>query len=142
CITDPIGAAGRTFVYRYGCSRIIADASVIKRQLVRDNGIAPEKIEVVGSAVDLSRFHPGRDGAKFRSEFNIAPDAPLITNVGMIRPDKGQLTLVEAARLVLKKRADARFILVGEGTGVRKKGARVREAIARERLEDRILMLG
>jgi glycosyltransferase involved in cell wall biosynthesis len=129
CITDPIEGANRTFVYRYGCSRIIADAPVIKRQLVADNRIAPEKIEVIGSAVDLSRFHPNRDTTKFRSEFGIPANAPLIVNVGMIRPDKGQLTLVEAARLALQQRPDARFVFVGEGTGSRKLGIRLHEAI-------------
>lgn len=142
CITDPIEGARRAFIYRYGCSRIIADAPVIKRQLVADNGVAPEKIEVIGSAVDLSRFHPNRDATKFRSEFGIPLDAPLIVNIGMIRPDKGQLTLVEAARAVLQERPDARFVFVGEGTGLRKLGIRVREAIERYGLEHRILMLG
>lgn len=97
---------------------------------------------MIGSAVDLSRFHPNRDVTKFRTEFGIPPDAPLIVNVGMIRPDKGQLTLVEAARLVLQERPDARFVFVGEGTGLRKLGIRVREAIERYGLEHRILMLG
>lgn len=142
CITDPIEGANRAFVYRYGCSAIIADAPVIKRQLVADNGIDPRKIEVIGSAVDLSRFHPNRDATKFRDEFGIPPDAPLIVNIGMIRPDKGQLTLVEAARLVLQERPDARFVFVGEGTGLRKQGIRLREAIERYGLEHRILMLG
>ena len=142
CITDAIGGANRAFVYRYGCSRIIADAPVIKRQLVADNGIAPEKVEVIGSAVDLSRFHPNRDKTKFRTELGIPANVPLIVNVGMIRPDKGQLILVEAARLVLQQMPDARFIFVGEGTGSRKLGIRVHEAIERYGLQHRILMLG
>ena len=60
----------------------------------------------------------------------------------MIRPDKGQLTLVEAARLALQQRPDARFVFVGEGTGSRKLGIRLHEAIERYGLEHRILMLG
>jgi glycosyltransferase involved in cell wall biosynthesis len=141
CITDPIGGANRAFVFRHGCSRIVADAPVIKRQLVEENGISPEKIEVIGSAVDLSRFHPNHDKQKFRSEIGIS-DAPLIVNIGMIRPDKGQLTLVEAARTVLQRRPDARFVFVGEGTGARKLGLRLREAIERYGLTERVLMLG
>lgn len=142
CITDPVGSANRAFVFRHGCSRIVADASVIKRQLVKENGILPEKIEVIGSAVDLSRFHPNRDKQKFRSEIGIPAEAPLIVNIGMIRPDKGQLTLVEAARTVLRRHPDARFVFVGEGTGVRKLGLRLREAIERYGITERVLMLG
>jgi glycosyltransferase involved in cell wall biosynthesis len=142
CITDPIGGANRAFVFRHGCSRIVADAPVIKRQLVKENGIPPEKIEVIGSAVDLSRFHPNRDKQKFRSEIGVPEDAPLIVNIGMIRPDKGQLTLVEAARTVLQQYPDARFVFVGEGTGTRKLGLRLREAINRYGLSEHVLMLG
>ena len=141
CITDPL-RGGRAFIYRHGCSRILVDAPVIKRQLVADNGIAPEKIEVVGSAVDLSRFRPDVEPARLRDELGIPAHARIVVNVGMIRPDKGQLLLVEAASLVLRDCGDAHFVLVGEGTGLRKKGARVREAIDRAGLEERVHMLG
>lgn len=142
CITDQIERGNRAFTYRYGCSRIIADAPIIKRQLVETTGIRAEKIEVIGSAVDLTRFRPGRDTKGFRSEIGIPADVPLIVNIGMIRPDKGQLMLVEAARIVLQQRPDARFVFVGEGTGVRKRGLRLRQAIERYGLADRLLMLG
>ncbi|MBV9009036.1 MAG: glycosyltransferase [Verrucomicrobia bacterium] len=141
CITDPLRGR-RAFVYRHGCSRILVDAPVIKRQLIADNGIAPAKIEVVGSAVDLARFRPDVQPAKLREELGIPASSEIIVNVGMIRPDKGQVLLVEAAALVLRERPDAHFVLVGEGTGLRKKGARVREAIARAGLAERVHMLG
>src|SRR5205823_9817941 len=38
----------------------------------------------------------------------------LIGNVEMIRTDKGQLVLVEAAPLVLHMRPDFRFVIVGQ----------------------------
>src|SRR5438093_13062343 len=56
CITDPLGNRARGFIYQYGCSKIVADAKVIKKQLIEQNGISPEKITVIGSAVDLSKF--------------------------------------------------------------------------------------
>jgi len=36
CITDPIGSKGRAFVFKHGCSNIVADASVIKHELVQE----------------------------------------------------------------------------------------------------------
>jgi glycosyltransferase involved in cell wall biosynthesis len=91
CITDTIGSKSRAFVFKHGCSQIVADASVIKRQLVDEHGVDPAKIQVIGSAVDLERFRPPRDRTKFRREIGVRDEAPLIGNVGMIRPDKGQL---------------------------------------------------
>jgi glycosyltransferase involved in cell wall biosynthesis len=142
CITDPIGSKGRAFVFKHGCSQIVADASVIKRQLIEEHGINPAKIAVIGSAVDLEKFKPPRDRTKFRREIGIGDNTPLIGNVGMIRPDKGQLVLVEAARLVLQKRRDARFVIVGQGTGILKRGINVRKAIDQAELADKIIMAG
>jgi len=142
CITDPIGSKGRAFVFKHGCSQIVADASVIKRHLVAEHGVDPAKIEVIGSAVDLEKFKPPRNRAKFRREIGLGDNTPLIGNVGMIRPDKGQLVLVEAAPLVLQKRPDARFVIVGQGTGILKRGINVRNAIDQAGLADRIIMAG
>jgi len=142
CITDPIGSKGRAFVFKHGCSQIVADASVIKRHLVAEHGADPAKIEVIGSAVDLEKFKPLRNRAKFRREIGLGDNTPLIGNVGMIRPDKGQLVLVEAAPLVLQKRPDARFVIVGQGTGILKRGINVRNAIDRAGLADKIIMAG
>ena len=142
CITDPIGTRSRAFVFKHGCSQIVADASVIKRELVQEHGIDPAKIEVIGSAVDLEKFKPPRDRTRFRRDIGVSDDAPLIGNVGMIRPDKGQLELVKAAPLVLEKRPDTRFVIVGQGTGILKRGINVRNAIDRAGLADKIIMAG
>jgi len=142
CITDPIGSQSRAFVFKHGCSQIVADASVIKRELVEQHGIDPAKIEVIGSAVDLEKFKPPRDRIKFRREIGVGDETPLIGNVGMIRPDKGQLELVKAAPIVLENCPDARFVIVGQGTGILKRGINVRNAIDRAGLADKIIMAG
>ena len=142
CITDPIASRSRAFVFKHGCSQVVADASVIKRQLVEEHGVDPAKIEVIGSAVDLEKFKPPRDRTKFRREIGVPDEIPLIGNIGMIRPDKGQLELVKAAPLVLQKRPDARFVIVGQGTGILKRGINVRNAIDRAGLADKIIMAG
>jgi glycosyltransferase involved in cell wall biosynthesis len=142
CITDPIGSRSRAFVFKHGCSQIIADASVIKRQLVEKHGIDPAKIEVIGSAVDLEKFKSPCDRTGFRREIGVGDNVPLIGNVGMIRPDKGQLELVKSAPLVLDKRPDARFVIVGQGTGILKRGINVRNAIDRAGLAEKIIMAG
>lgn len=142
CITDPVRSKSRALVFKYGCSQIVADASVIKDDLVRKHGVDPAKIEVIGSAVDLEKFKPPRDRMKFRREVGLSADTPLIGNVGMIRPDKGQRVLVDAARVVLEQRPDARFVIVGQGTGILKRGINVMNAIDRAGLADKVIMTG
>jgi glycosyltransferase involved in cell wall biosynthesis len=142
CITDPLGNRVRGFIYKYGCSKIVADAEVIKKQLIEQNGISPEKITVIGSGVDLSKFKAGRDGMKFRQEMGFYAETPIIANIGMIRSDKGQLRLMKAALVVLQQRPDARFIFVGQGTGDRRIETKLRQAIYDSGLENKIIMLG
>lgn len=142
CITDPLGNKSRAFIYRHGCAKIVADAGVIKKQLVEQNGISPDKIEVIGSGVDLSKFSPDRSGMKFRTEMGYAPDTPIIANIGMIRSDKGQMKLMKAALIVLRERPDARLIFVGQGTGDRWRERKLRQAIYDSGLENKIIMLG
>jgi glycosyltransferase involved in cell wall biosynthesis len=142
CITDPLGKKQRAFIYRHGCAKIVADAQVIKNEFIEQYGIAPDKIEVIGSAVDLEKFSPKRDPMKFRREVGLAADVPIIANVGMIRPDKGQFNLVEAARIVLHQRPDAHFVFVGEATGGRSREKWVRRAIDRAGLNGNVMMMG
>jgi glycosyltransferase involved in cell wall biosynthesis len=142
CITDPLGNKNRAFIYKYGCAKIVADAQVIKKQLVEQNGVSPEKIDVIGSGVDLTKFKPGRDGMKFRSEMGYSAETPIIANIGMIRSDKGQMKLMKAALIVLQQRPEARFIFVGQGTGDRWPEKKLRQAIYDSGLENKIIMLG
>ena len=142
CITDPLGQKKRAFIYRHGCAKIVADAQVIKNEFVEQYGIASNKIEVIGSAVDLEKFSPKRDPLKFRREVGLPAETPIIANIGMIRPDKGQFNLVEAARIVRHQRPDAHFVFVGEATGGRSREKWVRKAIDRAGLNGNVLMMG
>ncbi len=141
-ITDPVGGPNRAWIYRHGCSRIITVAKLIKLQMMRDNGIDPGKIEVVGNAVDLVKFRPDQDGSPFRRELGIDARVPLIANVGMIRPDKGQELLIDAAEIVLRRQPETRFALIGKGTGNRKLERDLKARIVERGLAERILMVG
>jgi glycosyltransferase involved in cell wall biosynthesis len=142
CITDPVGSGARAFIYKHGCTKIVADARVIQDRLVAENGIAPGKVEFVPSAVDLEKFSPTVDPSKFRAELGLAPDTPLIINVGMIRSDKGQSRLIKAARIVLQRHPEARFVFVGKGTGSGRQEAGLKEAASSPELKGKVFVLG
>lgn len=142
CVIDPLGNKHRAFIYKYGCAKIVADAQVIKKQLVEENGVPADKIEVIGSGVDLAKFGPNGDGMNFRTEMGYSARTPIIANIGMIRTDKGQVKLVRAARMVLRRRPEVRFVFVGQGTGDGWGEKRLRQAICHSGLENKILMLG
>ena len=117
-ITNPVKAAWhRSIVYRRGCSRVVAAAECIRRDLIARNGVAPERIRVIGEGVDLAEFNPACDGSAFRRDFAVASDEVLFGLVAMIRPEKGHLTFIAAAEKVMASHPRARFAIVGCGTG-------------------------
>lgn len=117
-ITNPVKPDWhRSVVYRRGCSRVIAAAACIRRDLIARNGVAPDRVTVIGEGVDLTEFNPGRDGSAFRRDFAVANDEVLFGLVAMIRPEKGHLTYLAAAETVLAQCPTARFAIVGCGTG-------------------------
>lgn len=75
-----------------------------------------DRFELVYNGVDLSRVNADSSrGAGFRRRFNILDDKKIIVQVSWIIPEKGITDLVEVARIVTSKRADAQFVIVGDG---------------------------
>jgi glycosyltransferase involved in cell wall biosynthesis len=102
-------------IWRRGSDRVIVVSEVLKRRLAA-MGVSSAKIEVINEGIDLAEFDFRRTGDKIRNEFNIPPGCKVIANIGMIRTNKGQRYLVEAADAIVAAIPDVRFLLVGEAT--------------------------
>lgn len=75
----------------------------------------PERIVVVGNAVEPADFDLPRDaGRRKREELGLA-DGILVGTVGRLVEAKAYDLLLEAARTVCAARSDVRFVLVGRG---------------------------
>lgn len=90
---------------------IVAVCASIKRGLVAA-GVPGDKIEVIYSGTDVARFHPGVDGVAVRRELGLAPDAFLITQIG-VRSWRGWRDVLDAMREVAPQCARARLLFVG-----------------------------
>ena len=82
--------------------------------LVQD-GIASERIEVIHSGTDLSRFENIARKEGLRAELGIPEGARVIGNVGFLVGHKAHEYLLEAAAIVLKEIPEAFVVIVGEG---------------------------
>ena len=76
-----------------------------------------------GSPIPL----PRRAGAPSLQALGIPDGAPVVGNVAALTGHKDHATLLEAAGIVLRRRPEARFVIVGEGPLRRELEARVRE---------------
>jgi glycosyltransferase involved in cell wall biosynthesis len=93
-------------------SQSTADFVIKARQL------PPDKVKVVYLGVPLDEFSRRRTEAEIasaRAELGAQRGDVVIGSVTRLHESKGNAYLVEAARLVLNRRPDARFIVVGEG---------------------------
>jgi len=101
------------FKYGSGVKRYLAVSRRIRNVLIED-GVEPEKVEVVYSGLDLTRLKMG-DGDKWRRELGMGPDGFLVGNVASLAPHKAQTYLLQAAKEVVGSFPEVKFLIVGGG---------------------------
>lgn len=127
--------------YQYGCTHVIAAAYAIKR-ILTSVGVDGKRITVIGEGVDLNEFNPNTKSDYLRKEFGIKHSDIVVSNIGMIRSDKGQKYYLEAAQLILRQYNNVKFFLVGEGTGDKKLEKELRGIVQDSCISDRFIMTG
>lgn len=99
--------------YRHGVDRYIAISHAIRRVMIED-GIDPERIEVVHSGVsELPEPGIGRD--ELRRQMGFTDEHAVLGNVAHFAPHKGQLFLVRAVARLRESHPQLRVAIVGEG---------------------------
>jgi glycosyltransferase involved in cell wall biosynthesis len=124
------------FKYRFGVDRYVAISEGIQRQMVKD-GIPAERIRVVHSGIDLSRFD-GVEPHDFHAEFGLPEGAPIIGDVAAFGWHKAQEYLVRATPRILESLPEARVFLIGDGEC----RAKVAAEAAELGVADRIIFTG
>jgi glycosyltransferase involved in cell wall biosynthesis len=74
------------------------------------------RVQAIANAVDVDMFaglQVSRE--QVRREFGFPPDAPVVINVANLTPKKGHTYLLAAAKRVLERHPQARFLCVGQG---------------------------
>lgn len=104
----------RKMKYEWGVDRIVAISEGVRKVLVQD-GLDPEKIEVIRSGIEPSRFDPNYPPTEARREFAIPDNAPVVGCVAHFADHKGHRYLIEAAARVVRSEPAVRFLLVGDG---------------------------
>lgn len=127
------------------CSRWITTSVGMTEEVtehIRRLGATPGRFVSVYDGIDCEEFRAG-GGDGVRAEMGIAPDAPVAGIVGNLLDWKGQHLFVEAIGRARARVPGLRGLVVG---GVHRHGAeyaaQVRAAIARDGLEDTILLTG
>lgn len=103
------------FKYTTGLlDRIVAISENIRDVLVRD-GIAPERIEVIRSGIDVHRFDGFTADPSFRSKLGIPESAVVVGTVAGMVGHKDYPNLLKAAEQVVAAEPDVFFVAAGSG---------------------------
>lgn len=94
--------------------RIVAISENIRRVLIRD-GIAPDRIEVIRSGIDMHRFDGVHPDPSFRSKLGIPENAVIVGTVAGMVSHKDYPNLLRAAAKVIAAEQDVYFVAAGSG---------------------------
>jgi glycosyltransferase involved in cell wall biosynthesis len=111
----------RLFRKIYPCwgDRCIAISEAVREHLVNDFAVKKETITVVHNGVEIEKFSPDRFSQaqkdKFKRNYGLKSNAPIIGTVGRLSPVKGQYYLILAMKRALKVIPTLQLLLVGDG---------------------------
>lgn len=90
---------------------IVVNCEFMRRHLMDDEGVPPERIQLCYNGIDVRQFSPG----PATRPVALQGADPLIGTVCALRPEKGLPTLLGAFAVVHASRLQARLLLVGSG---------------------------
>ncbi len=101
---------------KYGArvDKIISVSAAIKEILIED-GIDPDSIIPIKSGFVPGTFEDNEIGTSLRAQLDIPDNATVVSTVAALVPHKAHFVMLKAAKLVLEKHPDVRFIFAGEG---------------------------
>ncbi len=118
---------------------VVANSQRVADTMIQTRRVSRRKMRVAYNGIDVARFSGlDQQRAAARQRLGVAEDELLVGNISCMRPVKGLVQFVDAARLVLEKDPAIRFIIVGDGP----QQQFLVEHIRRYDLEDRVRMMG
>ncbi|MDQ9170794.1 glycosyltransferase [Oxalobacteraceae bacterium R-40] len=85
------------------------------REVLLEEGVTPQKVSCVRSAVDATPYLNAVDPAAFRQEFGLPGNAMVIGMVAQLIQRKGHRYLLEAVQALRHDYPDLRIVLFGQG---------------------------
>ncbi len=107
----------RLLPYRFAmrfASKVISVSHATAKWLIDKRGVPENKITVIPYGVNLDEFSPGSN-PELREELGIADDTTIIGVVARLHPQKGHTYLIEAAKAIIPKFNNVKFVFVGDG---------------------------
>jgi glycosyltransferase involved in cell wall biosynthesis len=85
------------------------------RSEVINLGCRPSKVTTIHNAIDTNKVYQSMTYDKFKNKFGLNENNLIVGTVGRISKEKGQIYLLKAAKIVLKKFSNIKFVFIGDG---------------------------
>lgn len=102
------------FVNRNLVDAVAVNSPAASEELVTRFRVPPAKVVDVGAGIDVARFASARRDAHLAAALGLG-GGPVVGIVAKLSPVKGHDRFLDAAARVARERADARFLVVGDG---------------------------
>jgi glycosyltransferase involved in cell wall biosynthesis len=123
-----------SWLYRKAATRIVTTGEMLRKHLIDDIGVEPEKITSVPTGIDTARFAPG-DRLKARADLGLPLGKTLVGIVATLRSWKGHRYLLDACSGLP---AEVGVVIVGDGP----QREALEAAINNHGMRDRVWMPG
>ncbi|HUE73638.1 MAG TPA: GT4 family glycosyltransferase PelF [Pirellulaceae bacterium] len=98
------------------CDRVVAVGNCVRDALIQNEGLPPDRVEVIYNGVDISRYDPQRPlRDAVRKELGYDQGEILIMQVARLNRLKDHPTALRAMARLAKDCPQARLVLVGDG---------------------------
>lgn len=94
---------------------LIANSDAVRLEHQQWSWAAPSKLVTIYNGIDVIPDPSEEQVRALRAELQAHPDTPLVGIVGRLSLEKDHRTFLDAARFVLNRRPDVRFLIVGGG---------------------------
>lgn len=127
-----------SFKYNYPLIKKIICVSDAIRQIMQPSVKNAARLVTVYDGIDLKKFqgHPRRNFLK--QQYKISEQTTIIANISAIAPHKDYFTFVDTAEILLKKRQDVCFFIIGDGP----ERDQINQYIRAKNLNGKIIMTG
>ncbi len=127
--------------------RVIAPSAYVAGAVIARYKIAPERITVIPRAVDTVSFDPAAVGADrvaaLRGSWEISPQTRVVLVPGRIAPRNGQMSMVDAARLLVGGGdRNIAFVFAGEDRGQARYARSIRRQARLHGIDTLVRMVG
>lgn len=107
----------RLWAYRFAmrfCDRVISVSHATAKWLTEKRGVPAHKVVVIPYGVNLDLYRAG-ENPELRAKLGIDPQMRVVGVVARLHPQKGHCYLIDAARTIVARHPQTRFVFVGDG---------------------------